>query len=69
MLDAGTPGAIVDTLSSAIREILRTPEVIARYRQLGATPVGSTPTEARAFLQQESERWAEVIRSARIKPD
>jgi tripartite-type tricarboxylate transporter receptor subunit TctC len=65
----GTPGAIVDTLSSAIREILRTPEVIARYRQLGATPVGSTPTEARAFLQQESERWAEVIRSARIKPD
>lgn len=65
----GTPAAVVEKLSSAIREILRTPDVVAKYRQLGATPVGGSPVETKAFMKQETERWAEVIRAAGIKPD
>ena len=65
----GTPAAVVEKLSSAVREILQTPDVVAKYRQLGATPVGGSLAETKAFLKQETERWAEVIRSAGIKPD
>ena len=65
----GTPAAIVDKLASAIREILRSPDVVAKYRDLGATPVGSSPAETKALLKRETERWGEVIRAAGIKPD
>ena len=65
----GTPAAIADQLALEMRAILGLPEVVERYRQLGATPVGSSPAETATFLKQESERWGEVIRSAGIKPD
>jgi tripartite-type tricarboxylate transporter receptor subunit TctC len=65
----GTPAAIVDKLASVIREILRSPDVVAKYRDLGATPVGSSPAETKALLKRETERWGEVIRAAGIKPD
>ena len=31
------------------------------------TPVGSTPAETTAFIQEERERWHQVIVSAGIK--
>ena len=30
------------------------------------TPVGGSPDEARQFVDEETERWSEVIRSANI---
>ena len=46
---------------------LNTPAVKARYAQLGATVVGSTPAELGAFLQDEIDRWGPIIKAAGIK--
>jgi tripartite-type tricarboxylate transporter receptor subunit TctC len=46
---------------------LNTPAVKARYAQLGATVVGSTPAELAVFLQAEIDRWGPVIKAAGIK--
>jgi tripartite-type tricarboxylate transporter receptor subunit TctC len=64
-----TPSPIAAKLSTAIAEILQTPDVAARLRDLGAAPVGSSPAETAAFLKAETARWREVILSAGIKAD
>jgi tripartite-type tricarboxylate transporter receptor subunit TctC len=62
-----TPPAIVEKLSKAIVEAIRSPDVTERFRAGGMTPVGTTPEETAKFLQQESDRWREVILKAGIK--
>jgi tripartite-type tricarboxylate transporter receptor subunit TctC len=62
-----TPPAVVAKTSQAIVEAIRSPDVAERFRSGGMTPVGTTPGETAAFLQQESDRWREVIVKAGIK--
>jgi tripartite-type tricarboxylate transporter receptor subunit TctC len=64
-----SPPEIAAKLSTAIAGILRLPDVARRIRDLSMTPVGSTPAETAAFIQEERERWRKVIVSAGIKPD
>ncbi len=58
---------IAGKLSVAMAEILRLPDVVLRLQDLSMTPVGSTPAETTAFIQEERERWHQVIVSAGIK--
>ena len=64
-----TPAPVAGKLSQAMGEILRMPEVVQRLRELGATPVGSTPEETAAFIKAEAERWRKVVAEANIKPE
>jgi tripartite-type tricarboxylate transporter receptor subunit TctC len=47
--------------------VLRKPETQQRLRELGATTVGSSPTEFAAFLQKDSERWTRIVRAASVE--
>jgi tripartite-type tricarboxylate transporter receptor subunit TctC len=40
--------------------------VKARLQEVGADPIGSTPAELAAHLKAEMDRWAPVIKDARI---
>ena len=62
-----TPAVIAEKLSAAIAGILKTADVTNRFRDLYATPVGSSPADTAAFLAGERERWRSVIVSAGIK--
>jgi tripartite-type tricarboxylate transporter receptor subunit TctC len=48
---------------------LQQPEVIQRMKDLGATPIGDTPAEFKAFLISDRERWAKVIEASGIRAD
>ena len=63
----GTPPEIAARLSREIAELLRLPAANARLNDISATPVGSSPEEARAFIRSEAARWREVIVSAGIR--
>ena len=63
----GTPAGIAEKLSAAIAEILKTADITNRFRDLYATPVGSSPADTAAFFAQERERWRSAIVSAGIK--
>lgn len=63
-----TPAAIADKLSRAIAEILKMPDVAEKFRRLSCTPIGNSPREMTAFLQEEAARWHKVIIAAGIKP-
>jgi tripartite-type tricarboxylate transporter receptor subunit TctC len=66
---AKTPPDIVTKLRDDAVAALNTPAVKARFAQLGATVVGSTPAELATFLQDEIERWGPIIKAAGIKPE
>ena len=64
---ARTPPDIVARLHQDAVAALNHPPVKARYAQLGATVVGSSPSELATFLQAEIDRWGPVIKAAGIK--
>jgi tripartite-type tricarboxylate transporter receptor subunit TctC len=61
---AGTPAAIVARLNREIREILKEPEVVARFDQLGGAIADMTPEQYTAFVAEEIAVWAPVVRAS-----
>jgi tripartite-type tricarboxylate transporter receptor subunit TctC len=64
-----TPAAIVAKLNAAINAALADPQTAEHLRAMSMSPVGGSPEAARAFIKQETERWGEVIRAAKISLD
>lgn len=64
-----TPKPVVDQLSAAIAEAVKSPEVSSKLESLGNQPVGSTPAEAGAYMDAEAKRWREITSKAGIKPE
>lgn len=57
------PGGINDIVA----RMLNSPDVRERLQGLGADPVGNTPEQYTAFMQNEIAKWDEVIKAAGIK--
>jgi tripartite-type tricarboxylate transporter receptor subunit TctC len=66
---AGTPGAVIDTLSGEIARLMATPAMRERVAQDGATAVGNKPAEFDRFLRSEIAKWTPIIQQAGIKID
>jgi tripartite-type tricarboxylate transporter receptor subunit TctC len=66
---AATPAPIVNRLSVEMRKSLAKPETRERMRQLGAVTVADSPAEYAAFLKQDYERWAQVIKAAGVRAE
>jgi tripartite-type tricarboxylate transporter receptor subunit TctC len=64
-----TPDAIVYKLNKEINAALADPNVKARLADLGGSPLALSPAEFRAFISDEIDRWAKIIRAANIKPE
>ena len=63
---AGLPKDVVAKLNQATVEALKSPEVIERFAQIGAEPAPTTPQGFADYIRAENERWAKVIRDAKI---
>src|SRR5436189_5242324 len=63
------PAAIVAKLNAAINAALADRETAEHLRAMSMSPVGGSPEAARAFIKQETVRWGEVIRAAKISVD
>ena len=66
---AGTPPAIIDTLSKQLVAAVADEKIRTRFAELGAIPVSRQPAEFAKFIAAETEKWGKVIRNAGIKPD
>ena len=66
---AGTPREIVQRLSAETAKIVNSPELRARFEQLGIEGVGNSPEQAAAFLNDEIAKWAKVINTAGVKAE
>ena len=64
-----TPVTITRKVAQMVSDILKTPEMIRKYTEAGADPVGNTPEEMDKWMREDAERWRAVIRAAQIKID
>ena len=53
-------------LYEGLAEVLRSPEVRRRYRELGAASVGDSPAATAAFVAAERARWGALVRRAKV---
>jgi tripartite-type tricarboxylate transporter receptor subunit TctC len=65
---AGTPPEIVDKLSRAANEALKSKEVLALLEKQGVDPLGGTPAEFARFIDAELKKWDDVVKTAGFKP-
>jgi tripartite-type tricarboxylate transporter receptor subunit TctC len=66
---SGTPKNVVATLNAEIRKALQNSAVAAGFEKVGAEPLGSTPPEAAAYVKSEFDKWARVVRDAKLRAD
>jgi tripartite-type tricarboxylate transporter receptor subunit TctC len=66
---ARTPDAIIRRLNSEIVKALADPESHGRLAAQGLEPVPMTPEELKRYTQQDSSRWARLIKAAGIGGD
>ena len=64
---AGTPREILMRLNSEIVNVLRNPDIRARFAEQGADPVGNTPEQFLDFLKSDLTKWAKVIKAAGVR--
>jgi tripartite-type tricarboxylate transporter receptor subunit TctC len=66
---AATPANIIAKLNATINGGLRSAEMQASIRRLGAEPHIMAPAEFAAFMLAEQHKWSDVARAASIKVD
>ncbi len=64
---AGTPREIVARLQTEAVAALKAPDLLKRFADVGAEPVGSTPEQFIERVRSDTAKWAEVIKAARVK--
>lgn len=64
---AKTSRAIINRLHADSVRALNAPDTRDRLQNLGADPIGNTPEQYTAFMQNEISKWAKVIKAAGIK--
>ncbi len=64
-----TPVDIVAKLNKEINAGLADPKISGRYAELGGTVVGGSAADFSEYVVTETERWAKVIRAAKIKAE
>lgn len=62
----GTPEAVVAKINAAVVRALNEKDTIDRFERFGAQPAPQTPAQFGAFLKNETEKWAKVVKDAAI---
>ena len=66
---AKTPRPIVERLNAALNDMLNDPDARARLDKLGITTVPGTPEQYYESMKRDLERYAEVVKAAKIQAD
>lgn len=66
---AGTPSQLVDKLNQQIRAVLANEELVREFGKVGLTVKSSTPQTFAAYVQEETVKWAKVVKASGAKAD
>lgn len=64
---AGTPDAILKTLSEEVNKAMRDPEIRQTILNGGGVPQGGSASEFQTFMATEHDRWQRVISSSSLQ--
>ncbi|MDO9401334.1 MAG: tripartite tricarboxylate transporter substrate binding protein [Polaromonas sp.] len=66
---AGTPREVIQKIAGAVKVIMESADVKAQMRIQGLDAVGSSPEEFSKWLSTDIDRYAKVIRDAKIEAE
>jgi len=66
---AGTPPEIVAKLAAAFRRALDAPDIKAQFQAQSVDAIGLGPKEFAAYIRQDTEKWAKVVKTIGLKID
>jgi len=69
MAPKGTPKPIIDQLNAAIGKIMSQPDVRQQLAKQGAVPMVMNAAAFDKYLQDDVNKWSQLIKSANIKLD
>jgi len=64
---AATPPAIVEKLSAAIQKAMATQEMQDKYATGGSKATAMTPQQFAAYIKEDTDRWAPIIKASGAK--
>lgn len=65
----GTPPEIVKKLNVALRKVIDSPDVQAKFKNVGFEGFSSTPEELGAFMKAQLGEWGKMVKDANIQAD
>jgi tripartite-type tricarboxylate transporter receptor subunit TctC len=65
----GTPGAIVAMLNERVVKVMRSPDTVKRFGDIGLDVVASSPEELAVHLKKEAAKWGKVIKERGMKAE
>ena len=65
----GTSPEFVNRLNRELKDILATPEVRSAFETQGMDPATSSPDEFRRLVEQDAQRWAQLIKARNISAE
>jgi tripartite-type tricarboxylate transporter receptor subunit TctC len=63
---AGTPLDIREKIQRATKQVLETPEMQARFKEMGGVAGGNTPAEFQAYMDQQRATWKPIVDAANL---
>ena len=69
LVPAGTPKEIVARLNAELTKSLKAPETREQFLGMGFDAIPSTPERFAAYIREETDKWARVIRQSGAKLD
>ena len=69
LVPAQTPREVVNKLHADVLRSLKMPDTRNRIIGLGGEPVGNSPAQFSALLQDELVKWGKLVKEARIRID
>ncbi len=67
MAPKATPDAVIRRINAAVNQALGEPAILARIKELGASPRITTPEQTLAFIRSEREEYGRIARSGAIR--
>ena len=63
------PQPIVERIAREMQVVLKLPEVVKRWEEIGAESSTMTPAEYAAFVKAELEKWTPVVKASGARPE
>jgi len=67
LASGGTPRPVVEKLSRAVNDALRSEDVLKPMRAQGIDPLGGSPDEFAQYIDAEIRKWTEIAADAKVK--
>ena len=69
MAPAGTPRPILERLSAEVNKVVNAPDVKEAWAKQGAAPMGMSVDQFGAFLREDVQKWAKLVKETKMKVD